>query len=296
MERRMRRRIGCCAAKRTVASRIRAGTIRANARAGVRSRSQAPSAPPTKEGTTSKRAIVLVRPSSRRKPIALASDPGTSATALLAFATIGSRPSHSKVGNDSSVPPPAIAFIAPATSAARNIAVVSSAPIVAAALYQRDRGTTTALQRCGPCGRGRTTGHDRPPAADRGRGLLLHGPGTRVSTLEGTAVRRGARTRTGVSPADPPPHRRVLHPRRGDPRRRYAPGLDRHHRRARAACPGAVGLPARPHPAPGGVAARDLRGRVARAAGHALPLVVRREPRVPDAGVRRHAASGGAGR
>jgi hypothetical protein len=50
------------------------------------------------------------------------SEPGHSATVLVAFAIMGSRPIQSNVGNVRIVPPPAIEFIIPATTAAAKIA------------------------------------------------------------------------------------------------------------------------------------------------------------------------------
>jgi len=50
----------------------------------------------------------------------LPNDPGQRATVLVAFATIGAIPSPTSAGNVSSVPPPAIAFIEPATAEVRT--------------------------------------------------------------------------------------------------------------------------------------------------------------------------------
>ena len=55
-----------------------------------------------------------------------ASEPGQSATALVALARMGSRPSQTSVGKESSVPPPATELIMPAQNPApKMMAAVS---------------------------------------------------------------------------------------------------------------------------------------------------------------------------
>ena len=48
------------------------------------------------------------------------SEPGQIATVLVALATVDGSPSQMSVGKESSVPPPAIALMAPAATAAPN--------------------------------------------------------------------------------------------------------------------------------------------------------------------------------
>src|SRR6266436_2294361 len=82
--------------------------------------SVAPTSAPSTDGIASRTSRRLPPRSSRRKPTALASDPGQSATVFVMLATIGSRPSHTKTGNDSRVPPPATELMRPATRPAPN--------------------------------------------------------------------------------------------------------------------------------------------------------------------------------
>ncbi len=51
------------------------------------------------------------------RPSPALSEPGTSATALVAFAATGDTPAASSAGKVSIVPPPAMAFITPAAMA-----------------------------------------------------------------------------------------------------------------------------------------------------------------------------------
>ena len=78
--------------------------------------SHAPSSPPERLAASrnaSTRPLLL--PSSPRKPHPALSEPGTSATALVALAATGETPAARSTGKVSTVPPPASAFIAPAT-------------------------------------------------------------------------------------------------------------------------------------------------------------------------------------
>ena len=85
-------------------------------------RRSAPTAPPTTLVMPSRTRMGRLLSISRRKPQSPPNSPGHSATVLVAFATFGSRPSQSSTGKVTSVPPPAIEFIIPATKAAATIA------------------------------------------------------------------------------------------------------------------------------------------------------------------------------
>src|SRR5436853_1130 len=113
--------MGSCAAKRMVAPRIRRGMSVSNVAGGVRSNRIAPTTAPAAEGKPNSKSHLRLSRISRRKPIILANDPGHMATALVAFAGIGARPSHTRIGKVSNVPPPATELIIPATNPASRI-------------------------------------------------------------------------------------------------------------------------------------------------------------------------------
>jgi hypothetical protein len=104
-----------------VAPKISQGTRARNSASPATTTSQAPTSPPARLETTSAISTRLVRdPSSRRNAQPALSDPGTRATVLVAFAATGLTPAASSAGKVSKVPPPARAFIAPATMEVRN--------------------------------------------------------------------------------------------------------------------------------------------------------------------------------
>ena len=78
--------------------------------------SQAPRKPPSRLGTSIRRTNRRDGASSFRYPKAPAMEPGSRATVLVALANAGNITPVS-AGNVSSVPPPAIEFIAPAKNA-----------------------------------------------------------------------------------------------------------------------------------------------------------------------------------
>jgi hypothetical protein len=84
------------------------GTIRSKVVAGVRRSNQLPRAPPPRDGTIRRSSQRRSDLSSWRKPKAPASEPGQSATELVALATMASRPIQRRAGNDTMVPPPAM--------------------------------------------------------------------------------------------------------------------------------------------------------------------------------------------
>jgi hypothetical protein len=77
------------------------------------------------DGTANSLRVLSMDGSSALNPYAPAMDPGTSEIVLVALATTGGIPAPNKVGKVSKVPPPATAFIAPATklAAAKNAKV-----------------------------------------------------------------------------------------------------------------------------------------------------------------------------
>src|SRR4051794_32463788 len=93
-------------ANRIVAVTIRDGTITAKVLAEVRRSRLAPTTLPAKTGM-SRREIFRSLDRCERKPNALASEPGKRATALVALAMSGSRPSATRTGKETRVPPPA---------------------------------------------------------------------------------------------------------------------------------------------------------------------------------------------
>ena len=115
-----RRAIKPCSSSASVAANTSTGTIASNVRTGVRRISAAPITAPTIVGTDSKAANDRWAASSRRYAHADASEPGHIASALVALATGDGRPQAIAAGNDSSVPPPATAFTAPASAVAPN--------------------------------------------------------------------------------------------------------------------------------------------------------------------------------
>ena len=103
------------------APRTSHGTSAANRDGGVLSNSHAPMPPPIKLGAANPIAHCRAPESSPRYPHMLLTVPGQSATVLVAFATIGEMPSPTSAGKVRSVPPPAMAFIAPATAEMRTM-------------------------------------------------------------------------------------------------------------------------------------------------------------------------------
>ena len=108
--------------RRKQTGRLRRAVVTARAKeiapATFLSRATAPAAPPNAPAVAmSIRPSFRVR-SSRRKANTEASSPGHMATTFVALAVIGSRRAPSSAGKDRNEPPPAIAFMAPATSAA----------------------------------------------------------------------------------------------------------------------------------------------------------------------------------
>src|SRR6185369_9753696 len=83
----------------------------------ARTTSHAPTSPPDRLAPSRNASTrPLLAPSSRRKPHPAVNEPGTSATALVALAATGETPAARSVGKVSTVPPPASAFITPATT------------------------------------------------------------------------------------------------------------------------------------------------------------------------------------
>ena len=97
-----------------------AARSRRTARSGVRRISTAPITAPAIVGAHSSAASRRCVASSRRYAHAEANEPGLIASALVALATGDGMPQASAAGNDSSVPPPATAFTAPASAVAPN--------------------------------------------------------------------------------------------------------------------------------------------------------------------------------
>ena len=91
------------------------------ARCGVTSSSTAPASPPPRLISTRVRSGMPSKDwKSRRQAQALASVPGSSATVLEALATTEGRPTKTMAGMVTKEPPPAAAFIAPASRPAAN--------------------------------------------------------------------------------------------------------------------------------------------------------------------------------
>src|SRR5215203_5676998 len=108
-------------AKTRVATSSSQGSRASKARCGVASSSRAPAKPPprlmkrrTRSGTPSKGR------KSRRQAQALARVPGSRATVLEALAATEGRPADTMAGMVTKEPPPAAAFIAPASRPAPN--------------------------------------------------------------------------------------------------------------------------------------------------------------------------------
>src|SRR5437016_5400655 len=96
--------------------------MRAKVGDGVAISNHAPTAPPTTLIAPNLIRMVELFSSSLRYPKSPPNSPGQSATVLVAFAILGSRPSQISTGKVIRVPPPAIELIAPATKAqARRI-------------------------------------------------------------------------------------------------------------------------------------------------------------------------------
>jgi len=95
------------------------GTTRAKVRLPTHKTSSAPSAPPTSDGSAIHRSSSRSPATSPRKPQKAPAPPGMSAIVLVALAATGETPKASSDGKVTSVPPPASAFMPPASAAAR---------------------------------------------------------------------------------------------------------------------------------------------------------------------------------
>ena len=104
-----------------VETRISHGTSRRKVVCGVLSSVQPPRMPPSSAVMSS--GIMVFRDSlsnCRRYALMLATCPGHRATVFVTLAFTGGMPTNSKVGNETKLPPPATALIAPASRAAKN--------------------------------------------------------------------------------------------------------------------------------------------------------------------------------
>jgi len=104
--------------KSSVAKRIKNGTILEKEESLVWVRSIAPASPPTTLTTKNLASHERMAPRCSRYPNMLPAVPRTSASVLVAFAISEPVPRRINVGKVTSVPPPATAFIEPATIAA----------------------------------------------------------------------------------------------------------------------------------------------------------------------------------
>src|ERR1700722_16788966 len=116
------RDIGSCKRNSPEAPKINQGTSVPKSLSPPQSISFAPTKPPMIDGIANSLSVLSIDGSSALNPYAPAMDPGTSEMVLVALATTGGIPAPNKVGNVINVPPPATAFIAPATklAAAKN--------------------------------------------------------------------------------------------------------------------------------------------------------------------------------
>lgn len=106
--------------KSNVADNISQGSTRMNVCAGVRIRSIAPRIPPST--LTANRARITRFPALRwlRKAPPLKTRPVQRATVFVAFAGTGGTPLNRRAGKAIKLPPPATAFRAPPSRAAKN--------------------------------------------------------------------------------------------------------------------------------------------------------------------------------
>src|SRR3954452_14231894 len=116
-----------CSTMRTSAAAMNAGTIALKADSGSTSSSTPPVVPPSTAAVPRRRARLRWPASSRRYPMAPATDPGTSPIVFDTFATSGENPTASSTGKVISVPLPTTVLMVPAATPARTTATTSNA-------------------------------------------------------------------------------------------------------------------------------------------------------------------------
>src|SRR4051812_34634428 len=138
------------------------GTILSNDRAGVSNRSSAPASPPARlTGMRARTGKPPIGVRSYRYARAAARLPGHRATVLDAFASTGGTPTATSAGRVTNEPPPAAAFIAPASRPAPHTRAACVASSVGPP-PRRHLVASTARLRPGHVRPGRAAPTDRP--------------------------------------------------------------------------------------------------------------------------------------